>query len=276
MTQEEGSRGRRGCGGTLSPSPVQRGPRRASLGTPAPAGAQAGSPGPVKHAHTRVSRAPGKVPGTCLATCMSLVFHLHQLHPQPLKREKGGWEPHVRGLQTLRRGLVGFPRVPCIPGGKDELGGGKMGKVSVAVWATAAGRDRGVYGRRKVQLVGGEWADAEDFSVLLCGMGLGTSLLLHGGCGPCLAQRELLGDTSCAPSSRRRAQPGCSGCSDPARPPSAPPHVPPGDTHCTRLQGEPGAWAIASTHSLVGWTPSPSHLPTPPGPGAVLGGGTVW
>lgn len=58
--------------------------------------------------------------------------------------------------------------------------------------------------------------------------------------------------------------------------PLPPPHVPPGDTHCTRLQGEPGAWAIASTRSLVGWTPSPSHLPTPPGPGAVLGGGTVW
>lgn len=54
------------------------------------------------------------------------------------------------------------------------MGGGKMGKVSVAVWATAAERDRGVYGRRKVQLVGGEWADAEDFSVLLCGMRLGT------------------------------------------------------------------------------------------------------
>lgn len=68
--------------------------------------------------HVRVSHAPGKVPGTCLAMCMSLVFCLHQLYPQPLKTEKGGWEPRVRGLQTHRRGPAGFLACSVLHPGK--------------------------------------------------------------------------------------------------------------------------------------------------------------
>lgn len=69
--------------------------------------------------------------------------------------------------------------------------------------------------------------------------------------GPCLAQRELPGNARRVPSPRRWARPGCGGSSDPARPPSgSPSSVPLLGTHCTRLQGDPGAWAVTSTVRL--------------------------
>lgn len=103
-------------------------------------------PGPVQRGRVRVPHAPGEVPATCLAMCVSLAFRLHQLHLQPLSKEKGGGEPRPWGAGSLPR-AGGVSACSVRPRG-EEAGKGFRG--SLGGRSLEGRREDGRCGRRGV------------------------------------------------------------------------------------------------------------------------------
>lgn len=139
-----------GCGGVLSPSPTQRGPRRASLGPPASRG-----PGlfPGARAAWTCARAPRTRGSACNVfghVCVSGLSPASASSPAPEQRERG-WGATSVGCRLTAAGWRGLRVFREAPGR-----GGREG----FPWQFGRTELGGTEGRREVRSAGGEWAAA--------------------------------------------------------------------------------------------------------------------